>query len=52
MSLSTTEPLAELERLAQWSRATATPITDLEVRRPNLEEIYLALTGSTEAANR
>jgi ABC-2 type transport system ATP-binding protein len=52
VSVSTTEPLAELERLAQWSRTTATPITDLEVTRPSLEEIYLALTGSTEAANR
>ena len=48
VSMSTTEPLAELERLAQWSRTTATPITDLEVTRPSLEEIYLALTGSTE----
>ena len=46
VSLSTSEPLAELERLAQWSRTTATPITDLEVTRPTLEEIYLALTGS------
>jgi ABC-2 type transport system ATP-binding protein len=48
VTVSTTEPLAELERLAHWSHATATPITDLEVTRPSLEEIYLALTGSTE----
>jgi ABC-2 type transport system ATP-binding protein len=51
VSVSTTEPLAELERPAHWSRTTATPITDLEVTRPSLEEIYLALTGSTQAAN-
>jgi ABC-2 type transport system ATP-binding protein len=48
VSVSTTEPLAELERLAEWSRNSATPITDLEVTRPSLEEIYLALTGSAE----
>lgn len=51
VAVSTTEPLAELERLAHWSRATATPITDLEVTRPSLEEIYLALTSPTKAAN-
>lgn len=51
VTVSTTDPLAELERLAQWSRTTATPITGLEVTRPSLEEIYLALTGSTEAEN-
>lgn len=48
VSVSTTEPLAELERLAHWSRTTGTPITDLEVTRPSLEDIYLALTGSTQ----
>jgi ABC-2 type transport system ATP-binding protein len=51
VSLSTTEPLAELERLAHWSRTTATPITDLEVTRPSLEEIYLTLTSPAKAAN-
>ncbi len=47
VTVSTTDPLAELGRLAQWSRTTGTPITDLQVTRPSLEEIYLALTGST-----
>ncbi|MFL5864868.1 MAG: ABC transporter ATP-binding protein [Solirubrobacteraceae bacterium] len=49
VSVSTTEPLAALERLAHWSRTTGTPITDLEVTRPSLEDIYLALTGSIQA---
>ena len=47
VSVSTTDPLAELGRLDQWSRTTGTPITDLQVTRPSLEEIYLSLTGST-----
>jgi ABC-2 type transport system ATP-binding protein len=48
VSVSTAEPLGELGRLADWSRNTGTAIADLEVTRPTLEEIYLALTGSTE----
>ncbi len=49
---STTTPLADPERLAEWSRATAIPVTDLEVTRPTLEDVYLALTGSTEGDNK
>ena len=44
----TATPLGDLGRLADWSRASATPVADLEVTRPRLEDVYLALTGSTE----
>jgi len=42
--LRSQEPLAVLVRLAAWSREHSVELTDLEVHRPTLEDIYLRLT--------
>ena len=41
------EPLADLRRLAEWAEGQGIELTDIEVRRPTLEDIYLELTGAT-----
>jgi ABC-2 type transport system ATP-binding protein len=51
LSTGTTTPLADLERLAEWSRTKGIPVTDLELTRPSLEDVYLALTGSIDGDN-
>lgn len=51
LSTGTTTPLADLERLADWSRARVIPVTDLDLTRPSLEDVYLALTDSIEGDN-
>jgi ABC-2 type transport system ATP-binding protein len=48
-------PLADLASLAAWSRSTGQHITQLTVRPPSLEDVYLTLThqaqiGFTDAA--
>jgi ABC-2 type transport system ATP-binding protein len=42
--LRSQEPLAVLVRLAAWSREHGLELSDLEVHRPTLEDIYLRLT--------
>jgi ABC-2 type transport system ATP-binding protein len=42
--LSTTRPLEGLERLSSWARANGREISELEVSRVSLEDIYLRLT--------
>ena len=49
VSLSTSEPLAEVDLLAQWSHTTATQSPTSKSHGHTLAEIYLALTGSTIA---
>ena len=39
-------PLAVLGPLIRWAETTGTDLPDLAVRRPSLEDIYLALTDS------
>ena len=42
--ISSTRPLEELERLAAWAREGGCEITELEVSRVSLEDVYLRLT--------
>jgi ABC-2 type transport system ATP-binding protein len=46
VSMRSTEPLADLRTLADWAAARQIDLPDLEVRRPALEDVYLALAGS------
>jgi ABC-2 type transport system ATP-binding protein len=43
--LRTALPLTVLEPLVGWARAHGCDLADLEVRRPSLEDVYLALTA-------
>ncbi len=36
--------MAELHELTGWALARGLELTDLEVRRPTLEDVYLELT--------
>ena len=38
-------PLAVLGPLVHWAEATGVDLADLQVRRPSLEDVYLALTA-------
>jgi ABC-2 type transport system ATP-binding protein len=44
VTLRSTDPLADVGRLADWALACELTIADLEVRRPTLEDVYLELT--------
>ncbi|MGC9529972.1 MAG: ABC transporter ATP-binding protein [Candidatus Bipolaricaulaceae bacterium] len=37
--------VATMERLLSWSRAQGIPLADMTVRQPNLEDVFLSLTG-------
>jgi ABC-2 type transport system ATP-binding protein len=41
--VSSTNPLDELEVLAEWARAHCIALSDLQVTRPSLEDVYLDL---------
>lgn len=41
----TTAPAATLASLTGWAQEAGCALTDLEVRRPSLEDVYLALTA-------
>jgi ABC-2 type transport system ATP-binding protein len=43
-------PLAVLGPFVHWAEATGVDLADLEVRRPSLEDVYLALTTSISGA--
>jgi ABC-2 type transport system ATP-binding protein len=47
VTLRTPAPLDDLAALAAWSREHGIAVTDLDVRRPQLEDVYLELTQST-----
>jgi ABC-2 type transport system ATP-binding protein len=47
--LRTPRPLAHLGELAQWGRERRVELPDLDVRRPALEDVYLALTEEVAA---
>ncbi len=36
-----------MAQLLQWSEETAVPLRDLRVRQPNLEDVFLSMTGRT-----
>lgn len=50
-SLATEDPREPLKCLVDWALAAGVELADLEVRRPTLEEIYLALTGAATAGD-
>ena len=43
VSLDTTTPLTDVERLAVWARDRQLDLPDLQVTRPSLEDVYLDL---------
>ena len=44
VSIRTESPLRHMRDLADWASARGLDLPDLEVRRPTLEDVYLALT--------
>jgi hypothetical protein len=44
VALRTERPMAELHELTSWALDRELELTDLEVRRPTLEDVYLELT--------
>jgi len=49
VTITTTEPEAQLRALLSWARRRGVGLSGLEVRPPSLEEIYLGLVGPSEA---
>jgi len=49
VELEVDDPVAPLNQLTSWALANGVPLDGLEVARPTLEDVYLALTGGTEA---
>jgi ABC-2 type transport system ATP-binding protein len=47
--LQASEPTAALAQLCGWAVERGTPLEELDVRAPSLEETYLALTGAGAA---
>ena len=47
LTIATRTPLQDLELLSVWARTNHVELTDLEVSRPTLEDIYLRLTSRT-----
>ena len=41
------DPVRALHELTAWALARSVPLTELEVRQPNLEDVYLELTADT-----
>ena len=49
VALKAASPLAVLGPLVRWAEDRGVDLPDLEVRRPSLEEVYLALTSDSGA---
>jgi ABC-2 type transport system ATP-binding protein len=45
VSTRTSDLAATLGCLLDWSRSTGTPLAEMAVRQPNLEDVFLSLTG-------
>jgi ABC-2 type transport system ATP-binding protein len=45
VSVETDDLVATLRRLLDWSREAGVPVADMVVRQPNLEDVFLSLTG-------
>ncbi len=45
VAVKTNDLVGTLERLLDWSRASGAPLADMTVRQPNLEDVFLSLTG-------
>jgi len=52
LTLRTAEPVRALNQLTTWAIERGFELPSLEVGRPSLEDIYLELTGSSEAGGR
>jgi ABC-2 type transport system ATP-binding protein len=50
VSHASTDPLPELRELADWAVGRGINLPSLEVRRPNLEDVFLRVTGQAERA--
>jgi ABC-2 type transport system ATP-binding protein len=50
LTMRSEAPLVHVQALAQWARARGLDLPDLDVRRPTLEDVYLALTGDRKDA--
>jgi ABC-2 type transport system ATP-binding protein len=51
VTLRTEAPLAPLRDLADWALGCDLDLSDIEVRRPTLEDVYLSLTEAPEAGS-
>lgn len=49
--VETDDPTAALHRLTGWALEAGLPLTDLEVTRQSLEDVYLQLTAGVEAVS-
>jgi ABC-2 type transport system ATP-binding protein len=47
--LRSESPLSHLQMLGDWALRSGFDLPDLDVHRPALEEVYLALTGAAPA---
>ena len=45
VSVKTNDLVAALGRLVDWSRSSGVPLAEMTVRQPNLEDVFLSLTG-------
>ena len=45
VTVETEDLVATMERLLAWSRETGRPLKGMTVRQPNLEDVFLSLTG-------
>ena len=45
IELHSAAPLADLGRLGSWADGRGIEVSELEVRRPTLEDVYLRLTA-------
>ena len=50
VQVASKDPVADLHRLTGWALANSVTLDGLEVTRPTLEDVYLSLTGETDAS--
>ena len=50
--LESRQPLADVRVLADWALDRGLDLPDLDLRRPSLEDVYLALTASAKTEER
>jgi ABC-2 type transport system ATP-binding protein len=48
VTVESADPLAAVQTLAGWARERGVQLTDLDVRRPTLEDVYLSLTAEEQ----
>ena len=50
VQVASEDVVADLHRLTGWALASSVTLDGLEVTRPSLEDVYLSLTGETDAS--